>query len=547
MNSFEALYKGIGPTLTMYIGVHTFQVMNSFEALYKGAGPTLTMYFGMHTFQVMNSFEAFYMGVGPILTMYIGIHAYDVILFINWVVVLIPNNSSYRTPMGCARLDNTGSVFCRLSLFWMSFVNILPLNSKSNDLLNDVDKLLGADMFARRVRNILQYSTANHDGIEKLQHSFALFSSGLSNLSYAELPRKLKKSERKPWVTSINELKRKARLEKLERKVVQEATLNSPENGLLVKGLIPVAHDILAARAVLFACISKVAKNISIYVCSFCGEVHVGHPPHKIKTCNFMGSPTSKEHNWERGGVEHVLPLVESFHLYDRLGRAVSHNERLEVDRIPAILELCIQAGVNISEYPTRRREFPIYCVAGRMIDFERRFPHDDLSGKDINGYGFWEKRGKSAEDENPLNFPDDDIQGLAKQGMEAWERMRSGAIKLMKKYAVQTCGYCCEVQVGPKGHRVRQCQAYKHQMRDGQHAWQEATIDDLVPPVYVWHVRDLQDGGLLIDCLKRYYGKLPAVVELFARAGAHVGENYVSLMREDIALPKLQEEKWVV
>ncbi|KAL0435887.1 UNVERIFIED_CONTAM: APO protein 3, mitochondrial [Sesamum radiatum] len=115
-----------------------------------------------------------------------------------------------------------------------------------------------------------------------------------------------------------------------------------------------------------------------------------------------------------------------------------------------------------------------------------------------------------------------------------------------MQKYAVQTCGYCSEVQVGPKGHRVRQCQAFKHQMRDGQHAWQEATIDDIAPPVYVWHVQDPQNP-LLIDALKRYYGKLPALVELFGQAGAEVGQNYWAMMREDVVVPGLDEEKLVV
>ena len=52
--------------------------------------------------------------------------------------------------------------------------------------------------------------------------------------------------------------------------------------------------------------------------------------------------------------------------------------------------------------------------------------------------------------------------------GMGAWEIMRSGASRLMQKYAVQTCEYCLEVQLGPKDHRVRNCKAYKHQMRDG-------------------------------------------------------------------------------
>ena len=124
---------------------------------------------------------------------------------------------------------------------------------------------------------------------------------------------------------------------------------------------------------------------------------------------------------------------------------------------------------------------------------------------------------------------------------------MRSGATKLMQKYAVHTCGYCPEVQVGPKGHRLRNCQAYKHQMRDGQHAWQEATVDDLVPPVYVWHVRDQQRGEPLVNNLKRYYGMLPAVMELFAQAGAHVPDKFAGLMREDVAVPELDEEKLVV
>lgn len=125
-------------------------------------------------------------------------------------------------------------------------------------------------------------------------------------------------------------------------------------------------------------------------------------------------------------------------------------------------------------------------------------------------------------------------------------DKLRSGVLKLMEKYDVQACGYCNEVQVGPKGHRVRQCQAFKHQMRDGQHAWQQASIDDIIPPVYVWHVGDSQDR-LLIDALKRYYGKLPAVVELFAQAGASVGEKYRLMMQEDVIVPGLEEENLVV
>ncbi|MCD7461330.1 hypothetical protein HAX54_045900 [Datura stramonium] len=393
-------------------------------------------------------------------------------------------------------------------------------------------------MLHRRVGSILNLrKNAILSTVKELGNVGPLYSSASA---MEALPRKLKRAEKKPWVTSVNELKRRARLEKQERRVVREVALRPPENGLLVEKLIPVAHQVLASRSQLLACASRISEEIPIFFCSFCAEVHVGHPPHKIRTCNVSGSRKNKEHTWQRGGVDHVLPVVESFHLYDRLGRAVSHNERLEVDRIPALVELCIQAGVDLPEYPTRRRKFPIYRVAGKLIDFEKRFPKDDLSGKTIETF-------KSSGDENDLNLPYDDIKGFATRGVESWEIMRTGAIQLMQTYGVQTCGYCPELQVGPKGHRVRQCQAFKHQMRDGQHDWQQATIDDLLSTVYVWHVRNPHAGDLLVDSLKRYYGKLPAAVELFSQAGAQIGDDYYPMMREDVVVPGLDEEKLVV
>ncbi|KAH7669417.1 APO domain-containing protein [Dioscorea alata] len=357
---------------------------------------------------------------------------------------------------------------------------------------------------------------------------------------HVDLPARHRRSERKPLVTAINELKHRARLQRKTRQDVREIPLRAPENGLLVKSLVSVAHSVLSARSKLLSCVSKIVGIIPVHVCRLCGEVHVGEFPHRIRSCEVAGS-----HSWGRGGMEHVLPLVESFHLYDRLGRAVSHEERLLVDRIPAIVELCVQAGVDVPEYPTKRRVIPVYNIAGKMIDFEKKFPRDYSSGKDIEPFGFW-KRNKKDGHGILQPFPiDADLKDIAEQGMEAWETMRSGAIKLMKKYTVQTCGYCPEVQVGPKGHRSRICQAFKHQMRDGQHAWQEATIDDLVPPVYIWHIPE--SSHQLINELKNYYGKLPAAVELFSQAGAAVGANYAEVMRGDVAVPDLSEEKWVV
>ena len=146
------------------------------------------------------------------------------------------------------------------------------------------------------------------------------------------------------------------------------------------------------------------------HLCRVCGEVHIGDPPHKIRTCNVAGSAPNKEHTWEIGGIQHVFPTVESFHLYDRIGRAVSHNEQLQVDRIPAVVELCIQAGVDIPEYPTRRRTFPIYNVAGRTVDFEKRFPKKFTLEKGINSYGFWNDKKRVCAD--TLSINSDDLKG---------------------------------------------------------------------------------------------------------------------------------------
>lgn len=145
--------------------------------------------------------------------------------------------------------------------------------------------------------------------------------------------------------------------------------------------------------------------------CSSCGEVHVGGHPHQIRTCNVKDSLSSKVHSWKTGGIGNVLPMVESFHLYDRVGRAVMHNERLIVDQIPAIVELCVQAGVDLPDYPTRRRTAPVYSVSGRIIDFERRFPKSDMPGKDIDTCGLW-NREKTLNKPKSTYIDSNDIKG---------------------------------------------------------------------------------------------------------------------------------------
>ena len=124
-------------------------------------------------------------------------------------------------------------------------------------------------MLRGRIRNVVnlldmitERSAENFIGINR--HFCGWYSTGSSHV---ELPIKRKKSERKPLVTSVNELKREARLRRKEKQMVQENTLRPLENGLLVKGLVPVAHEVYAARAKLNACVSRTAKSIAIFSC----------------------------------------------------------------------------------------------------------------------------------------------------------------------------------------------------------------------------------------------------------------------------------------
>ena len=70
-----------------------------------------------------------------------------------------------------------------------------------------------------------------------------------------------------PTKTSFNDLKRQARLKKKERQKVHENTLQPPENGLLVDHLIPIAHEVYAARCELISSVSTLVNYTAIYTC----------------------------------------------------------------------------------------------------------------------------------------------------------------------------------------------------------------------------------------------------------------------------------------
>lgn len=357
---------------------------------------------------------------------------------------------------------------------------------------------------------------------------------------YADVPKPRKdKSERKPYPTPMKELIRRAKEEKaLRRSQPCRLLEDPPDNGLLVPELVHVAHGVHRSRASLLSGLSRIVhRHVSVHRCRFCSEVHVGKEGHGIRTCTGPGSGTrSATHVWKRGRPSDVVLFPKCFHLYDRAVRPrVLHDERFTVPRISAVLELCIQAGVDLEKFPSKRRTKPVYSIEGRIVDFEEVVNNGDSETAVTTTHLQEDERCVSRAEEKSLKE-------LSIETMDSWFEMVTGVKELMGRYKVWTCGYCPEIQVGPKGHKVKMCRATKHQMRDGMHAWQEATIDDVVGPNYVWHVRDPDDDSALDNSLQRFYGKAPAVVELCVQGGAPVPDQYKSMMRLDVVYPQRDE-----
>ncbi|KAL1325028.1 hypothetical protein AAHE18_13G132000 [Arachis hypogaea] len=307
----------------------------------------------------------------------------------------------------------------------------------------------------------------------------------------------------------------------------EKKPFSTPINGLLVKSLIPTAYNVYNARITLINNLKKLLKVVPVHaythinnasfplVCClksfmvsmlpeprignslmWCSEIHVGPVGHPFTSCKGAQANLRKGlHEWMKAHVEDMIIPIEAYHLEDRLGKRIPHEERFSIPRIPAMVELCIQAGQNRSE-----------VVAPSS---------------------------------------NEEIVALAEETLQAWERMRKGAKRLMRMYPVRVCGYCPEIHVGPQGHKA-QSGAHKHQQRNGQHGWQSTILDDLIPPRFVWHVPDV-NGPPLERELKDFYGKAPAVVELCIQAGADLPEQYKSTMQLDVGIPSTMKEDEMV
>ncbi|CAN0825386.1 APO protein 1, chloroplastic [Linum grandiflorum] len=364
----------------------------------------------------------------------------------------------------------------------------------------------------------------------------------------ADLPPLLPKKKKKPFPVPFKKIQRAAREDRKLAQMGIEKPLEPPKNGLLVPEMVPVAYELLDAWKALIKGVSQLMHVIPVYGCSECSEVHVAHTGHEIKNC--LGSSNARRHglhSWVKGSINDIIIPIESYHLYDPFGRRIKHETRFDYDRIPAVVELCIQAGVKIPEYPSRRRNKPIRMLGKRVIDrggfVQEPKPWSFGSNPSSSALSEIDTYGASS---SRFAQPDlQDIPRIAQETVEAYENVRRGVRKLMRKYTVKACGYCTEVHVGPWGHNAKLCGEFKHQWRDGKHGWQDATPEEVFPSNYVWHVRDPL-GPPLKSILKRFYGKAPAVIEMCLQAGAEIPDRYKPMMRLDIIIPEDDEAKLV-
>ncbi|TKY73128.1 APO protein 2 [Spatholobus suberectus] len=352
----------------------------------------------------------------------------------------------------------------------------------------------------------------------------------------ADFPRHYSRKEKKPFPVPVLELRRAARERMKKMKDVPRKPMAAPKNGLLVKSLISTAYNVYNARITLINNLKKLLKVVPVHACGWCSEIHVGPVGHPFKSCKGAQANIRKGlHEWTDAHVEDILIPIEAYHLFDRLGKRIAHEERFSIPRIPAVVELCIQAGVEIPEFPTKRRRKPIIRIGRKeFIDADESELPDKIPEGPL-------KPLLAEIPDSEIVAPLENVVPLAEETLQAWERMRKGAKRLMRMYNVRVCGYCPEIHVGARGHKAQNCGAHKHQQRNGQHGWQSAVLDDLIPPRYVWHVPDV--NAPLERELRNFYGQAPAVVEMCIQAGAALPEQYKSTMRLDVGIPSTLKE----
>lgn len=232
----------------------------------------------------------------------------------------------------------------------------------------------------------------------------------------------------------------------------------------------------------------------------FCPEIYIGEQGHLIPTCwGYKRRAKNRVHEWVKGGLNDIIVPVETFHLKNMFQSVIRHDQRFDFDRIPAVVELCWQAGAD---------------------------PHDE----NLNSSS-WNMETANANADGTESLSPNDLALIANKTFKAWETLRSGVKKLVLAYPVKVCKYCSEVHVGPSGHQARLCGVFKYESFKGGHFWMKANVDNLVPPKIVWRRRP-QDPLVLVSEGRDFYGRVPAVLDLCTKAGAIVPAKYNYMMK---------------
>uniref|UniRef100_J3LDV8 APO domain-containing protein n=1 Tax=Oryza brachyantha TaxID=4533 RepID=J3LDV8_ORYBR len=209
---------------------------------------------------------------------------------------------------------------------------------------------------------------------------------------YADVPRPGRKWERKPYVTPMKVLIRRAKEERRARRENPCRVLEQPpENGLLVPHFVGVAHQVHGAWESLLRGLTRLVEGgdaaVPVRRCRFCPEVHVGGAGHEIRTCDGAGSAARNAlHVWRPGTVRDVVGFPYCYHLFDRVGKPreatvddlvrpnyvwhapaghdgdgngdpLANELKRYYGKAPAVVELCVRAGAAVpAEYRSMMR-----------------------------------------------------------------------------------------------------------------------------------------------------------------------------------------------
>ncbi|BFG40479.1 hypothetical protein CerSpe_267530 [Prunus speciosa] len=282
------------------------------------------------------------------------------------------------------------------------------------------------------------------------------------------------------------------KLKPMIQKRIQDRAKDYP-----VPGMIPVAQEVLNSRRLIMQGVSTLLKVLPVMACKFCPEIYIGEKGHLIQTCcGFKHRDKNRVHEWITGGLNDVLAPVEAFHLKRMFQDVIKHHQRFDFERVPAVVELCWQAGAN-----------------------------------DENRYSNWSPESDCCSVDGAESLSSDELLMIASGTSRAWEILRNGVEKLLMVYPAKVCNHCSEVHIGPSGHKARLCGIFKYESWQGTHFWRKANVDDLMPPKIVWRRRP-QDPQVLLNEGRGFYGHAPAVVELCTQAGAVAPSKYHSLMK---------------